>query len=163
MPQSNVLPHSMEVISNIQLLHECKRDRDHDLFQLVNKPVATKNNDTSRSCGDAFIDNVDEMIALLDTTVHLDSSLVRDNSQEPFGTLFNQKSEYFETTIAHVIECHPQRNDHSQGQLYRHSTKSTLATAAEKSKGTDATCFVVRFERRPVTSKQNNHYQMTHG
>ena len=156
MLQSNFLPHCMEVISNIQLLHECKQDRDHDLFQMVNKPVATKNNDTSRSCGDAFIDNVDEMIALLDTTVNPDSSLVRDNSQEPFGTLFNHKSEYFETTIAHVIGCGQFTQIHS---TYDANSTTTNDAYIHSSLNTTHREMIIR-KANYTDIQQNRHWQL---
>ena len=60
---------SNKVISNIQLLHECKRDRDDDLFQLVNKPIASKASITPQPYIDTSIDESEEPFALLDANV----------------------------------------------------------------------------------------------
>ena len=48
---------SSKVINNIQFLHDCKKDRDSDLFQLVNQPLPSRPVNTSSPYNDVDIEN----------------------------------------------------------------------------------------------------------
>ncbi|CAF1044643.1 unnamed protein product, partial [Didymodactylos carnosus] len=76
---------SNKVISNIQLPHECKRDRDDDLYQLVNKPIVSKPVSTPQSYIDMSIDESEELLALLDASVNADQPLINQNMTQYDG------------------------------------------------------------------------------
>ncbi|CAF1514455.1 unnamed protein product [Didymodactylos carnosus] len=78
---------SNKVISNIQLLHECKRDRDDDLFQLVNKPIVSK----------------PIILALLEASMDADQSLINQDMTQHEGLRGRMNREYVDTTIQSVI------------------------------------------------------------
>ena len=63
---------SNKVISNIQLVHECKRDRDDDLFQFVNKPIVSKPMNTPQSYIDTSIEESEEVLALFEASMDAD-------------------------------------------------------------------------------------------
>ncbi|CAF4739390.1 unnamed protein product, partial [Rotaria sp. Silwood1] len=73
---------SNKVINNIQLLHDCKRDRDSDLFQLVNQPLPSRPVNTSSPYNDADIEDAEEILALLDESNHLNSLSLNERAIE---------------------------------------------------------------------------------
>ena len=94
---------SIKVISNIQLLHECKRDRDDDLFQLVNKPIVSKPISTPQSYIDTSIEESEELLALLEASIDADQPLINQNMTQNEGLRGRINREYVDTTIANVI------------------------------------------------------------
>ena len=94
---------SNKVISNIQLLHECKRDRDDDLFQLVNKPMVSKPMSTSQSYIDTSVDESEELLALLEANMAADQPLMNQNMIQQEGLRGRIHREYVDITIANVI------------------------------------------------------------
>lgn len=102
--QTTFSTQSNRVISNIQLLHECKRDRDNDLFQLVNKST-TVTNETSffEPYLATGVGDVEEILTLLDTSIDPNSSFANQNVNEFNSAQARIKSEYLDSTIANVI------------------------------------------------------------
>ena len=94
---------SNKVISNIQLLHECKRDRDDDLFQLVNKPIVSKPMSTPQSYIDTSIEESEELLALLEASMDADQPLIDENMIQQEGLRGRINREYVDITIANVI------------------------------------------------------------
>jgi hypothetical protein len=76
---------SNKVISNIQLLHECRRDRDDDLFQLVNKPIASKPMSTPQSYIDTSVEESEELLALLEASMDVDHPLIDETMVQQQG------------------------------------------------------------------------------
>ncbi|CAF3769591.1 unnamed protein product [Rotaria sordida] len=73
---------SNKVINNIQVLHDCKRDRDSDLIQLVNQPLPSRPVNTSSPYNDADIEDAEEILALLDESNHLNPSSLNERAIE---------------------------------------------------------------------------------
>ena len=94
---------SNKVISNIQLLHECKRDRDDDLFQLVNKPIVSEPMSTPQSYIDTTIEESEELLALLEASMDADQPLINQNMIQHGGLRGRISREYVDTTIQSVI------------------------------------------------------------
>ena len=94
---------SNKVISNIQLLHECKRDRDDDLYQLVNKPIVSKPTSTPQSYIDTSIEESEELLALLESSMDADQPLINQNITQHEGLRGRMNREYVDTTIQSVI------------------------------------------------------------
>jgi hypothetical protein len=94
---------SNKVISNIQLLHECKRDRDDDLFQLVNKPIVSKPMSTPQSYIDTSVEESEELLALLEASIDADQPLVDENMIQQEGLRGRIHREYVDVTLANVI------------------------------------------------------------
>ena len=94
---------SNKVISNIQLLHECKRDRDDDLFQLVNKPIVSKPMSTPQSYIDTSIEESEQLLALLEASMDADQPLINQNMTQNEGLRGRINREYVDTTIQSVI------------------------------------------------------------
>ena len=94
---------SSKVISNIQLLHECKRDRDDDLFQLVNKPIVSKPISTPQSYIDTSIEESEKVLALLETSMDADQPLINQNMTQNEGFRGRINREYVDITIQSVI------------------------------------------------------------
>ena len=94
---------SNKVISNIQLLHECKRDRDDDLFQLVNKPIVSKPISTPQSYIDTSMEESEEVLALLEASMDADQSLINQDMTQHEGLRGRINREYVDTTIQSVI------------------------------------------------------------
>ena len=94
---------SNKVISNIQLLHECKRDRDDDLFQLVNKPIVSKPMSIPQSYIDTSVDESEELLALLEASMDADQPLISENMIQQEGLRGRIHREYVDITIANVI------------------------------------------------------------
>ena len=94
---------SNEVISNIQLLHECKRDRNDDLFQLVNKPIVSKPISTPQSYIDTSMEESEEVLALLEASIDADQSLLNQDMTQYGGLRGNNNRQYVDTTIQSVI------------------------------------------------------------
>ena len=94
---------SNKVISQIQLLHECKRDRDDDLFQLVNKPIVSKPISTPQSYIDTSIEESEELLALLEASMDADQSLINQDMTQHEGLRGRINREYVDTTIQSVI------------------------------------------------------------
>ena len=94
---------SNKVISNIQLLHECKRDRDDDLFQLVNKPIVSKPMSTPQSYIDTSVEESEELLALLEASMDADQPLINGNLFQQEGLRGRINREYVDITIANVI------------------------------------------------------------
>jgi hypothetical protein len=69
---------SNRIISNIQLLHECRKDRDNDLFQMVNQPVLAEKPPRFSSLNDSMIDETEEALAQLTSTLEHHPSLFED-------------------------------------------------------------------------------------
>ena len=76
---------SSKVISNIQLLHECKRDRDDDLFQLVNQPIVSKPMSTPQSYIDTSIEESEELLALLEANTIADQPVISQDMSQHEG------------------------------------------------------------------------------
>jgi len=95
---------SNKVINNIQLLHDCKRDRDQDLFQLVNQPLPSQPIKGSSLYSDANVDDAEEVLALLDETTGLHPSLLNEDSIESSGARERMKREYLNSTLANIIQ-----------------------------------------------------------
>ena len=94
---------SNKVISNIQLLHECKRDRDDDLFQLVNQPIISKPITTPQSYIDTSIEESEELLALWEASMGADQPLINQNMTQHEGLRCRINREYVDTTIQNVI------------------------------------------------------------
>jgi hypothetical protein len=94
---------SKRIINNIQLLHECKRDRDSDLFQLVNEPLPSRSINTSTPFSDENVEDAEEILSLLDNSFHLYSSLSNEETNECEGVRARIKREYLKLTLASVI------------------------------------------------------------
>ena len=94
---------SNKVISNIQLLHECKRDRDDDLFQLVNKPIVSKPMSTPQSYIDTSVEESEELLALLEASMDADHPLIDETMVQQEGLRCRIHREYVDVTIANVI------------------------------------------------------------
>ncbi|CAF4990080.1 unnamed protein product [Rotaria sp. Silwood1] len=94
---------SNKVINNIQLLHDCKRDRDSDLFQLVNQPLPSRPVNTSSPYNDAAIEDAEEILALLDESNHLNPSSLNKQAIEGDDLRARMKQEYLRMTLANVI------------------------------------------------------------
>ena len=94
---------SNKVISNIQLLHECKRDRDDDLFQLVNKPIVSKPMSTPQSYIDTSIEGSEQLLALLEARMDADQPLINQDMSQHEGLRGRINREYVDTTIQNVI------------------------------------------------------------
>ena len=94
---------SNKVISNIQLLHECKRDRDDDLFQLVSKPIVSKPMSTSQSYIDTSVEESEELLALLEASTIADQLLINQGMTQHEGLRGRINREYVDTTIQSVI------------------------------------------------------------
>ena len=94
---------SNKVISNIQLLHECKRDRDDDLFQLVNKPIVSKPISTPQSYIDTSMEESEEVLALLEASMDADQSLINQDMTQHEGLRGRINREYVDITIQSVI------------------------------------------------------------
>ena len=63
----------------VKLLDECKRDRDDDLFQLVNKPIVSKPMNTPQSYIDTSIEESEQLLALLEASMDADQPLINQN------------------------------------------------------------------------------------
>ena len=94
---------SNKVISNIQLLHECKRDRDDDLFQLVNKPIVSKPMSKPQSYIDTSVEESEELLALLEASMDANEPLLGENMIQQEGLRSRINREYVDITIANVI------------------------------------------------------------
>ena len=94
---------SNKVISNIQLLHECKRDHDDDLYQLVNKPIVSKPISIPQSYIDSSIEESEELLALLEASMDADQPLINQNMIQHEGLRGRINREYVDITIANVI------------------------------------------------------------
>ena len=94
---------SNKAVSNIQLLHECKRDRDDDLFQLVNKPIASQPISTPQSYIDTSIEESEEVLALLEASMDADQPLINQDMIQHEGLLGHMNREYVDTTIQSVV------------------------------------------------------------
>ena len=96
---------SNKVISNIQLLHECKRDRDDDLFQLVNKPIVSKPISTPQSYIDTSIEESEELLDLLEASTIADQPLINQDMTQHDGLRARIKRTYVDVTIENVIRA----------------------------------------------------------
>lgn len=96
---------SDKVINNIQLLNECKKDRDQDLFQLVNQPLSSQKINDSSSYIDADIDDVEQILALLDETTDLDTNLLNDDAIQFSGAREQMKRQYLNSALANIIKA----------------------------------------------------------
>ncbi|CAF4254443.1 unnamed protein product, partial [Adineta steineri] len=94
---------SDKVINNIQLLHDCKRDRDQDLFQLVNQPLPSKTIKDTTPYDDANVDDAEETLVLLDETTDVHLNLLNENSMESCGTRERMKREYLKSILRNII------------------------------------------------------------
>ncbi|CAF4065605.1 unnamed protein product, partial [Adineta steineri] len=94
---------SDKVINNIQLLHDCKRDRDQDLFQLVNQPLPSKTIKYTTQYNDANVDDAEEILALLDETTDVHLNLLNKNSIECCGARERMKREYLKSILRNII------------------------------------------------------------
>ena len=95
----------------MQLLHECKRDRDADLFQLVNKPIVSKPISTPQSYIDTSIEESEELLALLEASMDGDQFLIDKNMIQHEGLRGRISREYVDITIENVIRS--QRFSHA--------------------------------------------------
>ena len=86
----------------MQLLHECKRDRDDDLFQLVNKPIVSKPINTPQSYINTSIEESEELLALLEASMDADQPLINQNMIQHEGLRGRVNREYVDITIANV-------------------------------------------------------------
>ena len=87
----------------MKLLHECKRDRDDDLFQLVNKPIVSKPISTPQSYIDTSIEESEEVLALLEASMDADQPLINQDMTQHEGLRGRINREYVDTTIQSVI------------------------------------------------------------
>ena len=85
------------------LLHECKRDRDDDLSQLVNKPIASKPISTPQSYIDTSIEESEEVLSLLEASMDADQSMMNQDMTQHEGLRGRISREYVDTTIQSVI------------------------------------------------------------
>ena len=119
---------SNKVISNIQLLHECKRDRDDDLFQLVNKPIVSKPMSTPQSYIDTSIEESEELLALLEASMDPDQPLMNQNMTQHEELRGRIKRTYVDVTIENVIRSE------------RFSHMSNIAGSSELMNNNSVTC-----------------------
>jgi hypothetical protein len=102
--QNKFTSKSQRVISNIQLLHDCRRDRDSDLFQLVNQSITTpKETILSQPYIDLETDDVEEILQVLDTNADCSFSPTTHDADESNSPQARIKREYLDFTIANVI------------------------------------------------------------
>ncbi|CAF4375733.1 unnamed protein product, partial [Rotaria magnacalcarata] len=101
--QSSFTTKSNRVIENIQLLHDCKRDRDSDLFQLVNQPLPSRPINSSSPYSDANVEDTEEILALLNESIDYYPSLLNDEIIENDGVRASTQREYLNSTLANVI------------------------------------------------------------
>ncbi|CAF4927586.1 unnamed protein product, partial [Rotaria magnacalcarata] len=101
--QSSFTTESNKVIDNIQLLHDCKRDRDSDLFQLVNQPLPSRQINTSSPYSDTNIEDTEQILALLNESIDSHPSLLNDEIIENDGVRAAIQREYLNLTLANVI------------------------------------------------------------
>ncbi|CAF1647843.1 unnamed protein product [Rotaria magnacalcarata] len=94
---------SDKIITNIQLLHDCKRDRDQDLFQLVNQSLPSQTIKSSSPYNDANADDAEEILTLLDETTNLRPNLLNHDSIESIGVHERMIDEYLKLTLANII------------------------------------------------------------
>ncbi|CAF2187869.1 unnamed protein product [Rotaria magnacalcarata] len=94
---------SDKIITNIQLLHDCKRDRDQDLFQLVNQSLPSQTIKSSSPYNDANVDDAEEILTLLDETTNLRPNLLNHDSIESIGVHERMIDEYLKLTLANII------------------------------------------------------------
>ena len=102
--QTTFTTKSNKIISNIQLLHECKHDRDNDLFQLVNQAATPcKEKKFSQPYIDTGVDDIDELLNFLDTNLDPRSSLCNDPAVQCNSAQARIKHDYLDSIIAHII------------------------------------------------------------
>ncbi|CAF5152138.1 unnamed protein product, partial [Rotaria magnacalcarata] len=101
--QSSFTTKSNRVIENIQLLHDCKRDRDSDRFQLVNQPLPSRPINTSSPYSDANVEDTEEILALLNESIDYYPSLLNDEIIENDGVRASTQREHLNLTLANVI------------------------------------------------------------
>ncbi|CAM4818432.1 unnamed protein product, partial [Rotaria magnacalcarata] len=101
--QSSFTTKSNRVIENIQLLHDCKRDRDSDLFQLVNQPLPSRPINSSSPYSDANVEDTEEILALLNESIDYYPSLLNDEIIENDGVRASTQREHLNLTLANVI------------------------------------------------------------
>jgi hypothetical protein len=87
----------------VKLLHECKRDRDDDLFQLVNKPIVSKLISIPQSHIDTSIEESEELLALLEASTIADQPLIKQDMTQHDGLRAQIKRTYVDVTIENVI------------------------------------------------------------
>jgi hypothetical protein len=87
----------------VKLLHECNRDRDEDLFQLVNKPIASKPISIPQLYIDTSVEESEELLALLEASMDADQPLIDQNMIQHEGLRGRINREYVDITIANVI------------------------------------------------------------
>jgi hypothetical protein len=87
----------------VKFLHEYKRDRDDDLFQLVNKPIVSKPISTPQSYIDTSSEKSEEFLPLLETNSIADQPLINQNMTQHDGLRARIKRTYVDVTIENVI------------------------------------------------------------
>lgn len=102
--QESFISESKRVIMNIQLLHECKRDRDEDLFQLANKPIEPpKASRFSEPYLVAGVDDVEDVLNLFEMTDDSTGTTSNQNANESLSTRDRKTSEYVDSTMINMI------------------------------------------------------------
>jgi hypothetical protein len=66
-------------------LHDCQRDWDLDLFQLINEPLSSRPVNIVSPFNDDNIEDAEQILALLDQNVHVQSSLFNEQSLHSDG------------------------------------------------------------------------------
>ena len=87
----------------MKLLHECKRNRDDDIFQLVNKPIVSKPISTTQSYIDTSTEESEVLLALLEARMDAFQPLINQNMTQHEGLRGRINREYVDTAIQSVI------------------------------------------------------------
>ena len=88
---------------DVKLLYECERDRDDDLFRLVNKPIVSKPMSTPQSYIDTSIEESEELLALLEASIDAGQPLMDQNLTQHEGSRGRIKRTYVDVTIENLI------------------------------------------------------------
>lgn len=112
--KQNILPASWKIIENIQLLQECKNDRDEHLHQVIElaQTEATGNNTCSSY---ANSDTDEENNEILDVLENFDANGI--DAVEVLGSKVEQV--YFDKTVLAIDQANRFTNIQSKSKIYK--------------------------------------------
>lgn len=112
--QTNIMPESRKFIDNIQLLHECKKDRDEHLQQVI-EAMQTETIHQHTHSSDMNVENDDEQEEILDVLANIDMDELTNIAQPGIKS----EEKYFQKTLQAVYRANRFIHIHSKIFLLR--------------------------------------------
>ena len=129
--QANIMPESRKFIENIQLLHECKKDRDEHLQQVI-EAMQTETIHQHTHSNDVNDENDEEQEEILDVLASIDMDELTHIEQPGMKS----EEKYFHKTLQAVDQANRFIHTHSKTLLSREQRYSIF--------------YVVRFRARSI-------------